>query len=213
MRFLAQHRTTVVAASAVALLSAATVAPVAVSAASVQPLGDDEVVTAASWEEGQDLTASAYEAIEKREQAATAAARKEAREKRAAKQEARAAKQQEKKRAQAAEQASRSAARAAADPRSLASAMAAERYGWGADQFQCLSLLWEKESNWNHTAQNPSSGAYGIPQSLPGSKMASHGADWQTNPATQISWGLDYISERYGTPCGAWGHSQSVGWY
>jgi hypothetical protein len=70
-----------------------------------------------------------------------------------------------------------------------------------------------KESGWNHTAMNPSSGAYGIPQSLPGTKMATAGADWQTNPATQISWGLGYISGRYGSPCNAWAHSQAVNWY
>lgn len=86
-------------------------------------------------------------------------------------------------------------------------------YGWGDDQFSCLVSLWEKESNWNHTAANPSSGAYGIPQSLPGNKMASAGADWQTNPATQIKWGLEYIQGRYQTPCGAWNHSIAVGWY
>lgn len=86
-------------------------------------------------------------------------------------------------------------------------------YGWGADQFSCLDSLWQRESGWNAHAMNPSSGAYGIPQSLPGSKMASAGADWRTNPATQIRWGLGYIQGRYGTPCGAWGHSQSVGWY
>jgi hypothetical protein len=85
--------------------------------------------------------------------------------------------------------------------------------GWGEDQYSCLYKLWQKESNWNVYAQNRSSGAYGIPQSLPGSKMASVGADWQTNPATQITWGLGYISGRYGTPCGAWAHSQQVGWY
>ncbi|WP_460545996.1 aggregation-promoting factor C-terminal-like domain-containing protein [Glycomyces halotolerans] len=85
--------------------------------------------------------------------------------------------------------------------------------GWGLDQFSCLESLWDRESNWNETAQNPSSGAYGIPQSLPGDKMASHGDDWRTNPATQIAWGLDYISGRYGTPCGAWSHSESNGWY
>ena len=86
--------------------------------------------------------------------------------------------------------------------------------GWGAEEFNgCLEPLWEKESNWNHTAQNASSGAYGIPQSLPGSKMASHGDDWQTNPATQIAWGIDYIKGRYGTPCGAWSHSQANNWY
>lgn len=85
--------------------------------------------------------------------------------------------------------------------------------GWGEDQYSCLVALWNKESGWRVNAQNPSSGAYGIPQSLPGSKMATAGADWATNPATQITWGLGYISGRYGTPCGAWGHSQSVGWY
>jgi hypothetical protein len=85
--------------------------------------------------------------------------------------------------------------------------------GWGGDQFNCLVKLWQKESNWRVNAANSSSGAYGIPQSLPGSKMASAGADWQTNPATQIEWGLGYISGRYGTPCGAWGHSVDVGWY
>ena len=85
--------------------------------------------------------------------------------------------------------------------------------GWGDDQYSCLYNLWQRESNWNVYAQNRSSGAYGIPQALPGSKMATAGADWQTNPVTQISWGLGYIAGRYGTPCGAWGHSQSVGWY
>ncbi|GAA5089948.1 hypothetical protein GCM10025760_14750 [Microbacterium yannicii] len=86
-------------------------------------------------------------------------------------------------------------------------------YGWGDDQFACLVPLWQKESGWNYQASNRSSGAYGIPQALPGSKMSSAGADWQTNPATQIAWGLGYIAGRYGTPCGAWGHSQSTGWY
>lgn len=86
-------------------------------------------------------------------------------------------------------------------------------YGWGDDQFSCLVSLWNKESGWNYQAYNRSSGAFGIPQALPGSKMASAGADWQTNAATQVAWGLGYISGRYGSPCGAWGHSQSVGWY
>lgn len=99
------------------------------------------------------------------------------------------------------------------DPRGLALEMVLAQ-GWSAGEFHdCLEPLWERESNWNHTAQNPSSGAYGIPQSLPGDKMATHGSDWQTNPATQIAWGIDYIKGRYGTPCGAWAHSQSVGWY
>ncbi|PJJ71791.1 transglycosylase-like protein with SLT domain [Diaminobutyricimonas aerilata] len=85
--------------------------------------------------------------------------------------------------------------------------------GWGEDEYSCLVALWKKESGWNVYAQNRSSGAYGIPQALPGSKMASAGADWQTNPATQITWGLGYIQGRYGTPCGAWSHSQARGWY
>lgn len=96
--------------------------------------------------------------------------------------------------------------------RATAREMAASRYGWGDDQFQCLSSLWNKESSWNYQAHNPS-GATGIPQALPGSKMASAGGDWATNAATQIAWGLGYISSVYGTPCSAWGHSQSMNWY
>ncbi|MFS1300515.1 lytic transglycosylase domain-containing protein [Streptosporangium longisporum] len=87
-----------------------------------------------------------------------------------------------------------------------------ESRGWG-DQWGCLEKLWMKESGWNERAMNTSSGAYGIPQSLPGHKMASAGSDWQTNAATQIEWGLTYIKGRYGTPCGAWAHSQAKGWY
>ncbi|GIE27743.1 hypothetical protein Ait01nite_007880 [Actinoplanes italicus] len=85
--------------------------------------------------------------------------------------------------------------------------------GFGLDQFPCLDKLWKKESGWNYKALNNSSGAYGIPQALPGDKMASAGSDWKTNPATQIEWGLGYIKGRYGTPCKAWSHSQNVGWY
>ena len=98
------------------------------------------------------------------------------------------------------------------DPRTIAQALLGE-FGFSSDQFSCLDSLWTKESGWNPYADNPSSSAYGIPQALPGSKMASAGADWATNPATQIRWGLGYIRDRYGSPCGAWGHSQSVGWY
>ena len=85
--------------------------------------------------------------------------------------------------------------------------------GFGLDQFPCLDKLWKKESGWNYRAENRSSGAYGIPQALPGKKMASAGADWQTNPATQIKWGLGYIEGRYDTPCKAWTHSENVGSY
>ncbi|MBN9633276.1 MAG: lytic transglycosylase domain-containing protein, partial [Actinobacteria bacterium] len=84
-----------------------------------------------------------------------------------------------------------------------------QQRGWGDDQYSCLVALWNKESGWRVNASNPS-GAYGIPQALPGSKM---GPGWQTDASVQISWGLGYIAGRYTNPCGAWGHSQSSGWY
>ena len=84
---------------------------------------------------------------------------------------------------------------------------------FGTDQYSCLVKLWERESNWRVSARNSSSGAYGIPQSLPGTKMATEGADWMTNPETQIRWGVKYIKGRYGSPCGALAHSDKKGWY
>jgi hypothetical protein len=90
---------------------------------------------------------------------------------------------------------------------------AVSKRGWGMEQYSCLVKLWNRESNWNPFAQNRSSGAYGIPQSLPGIKMASAGDDWMTNPETQINWGLGYISGRYKTPCGALAHSDIKNWY
>jgi hypothetical protein len=96
--------------------------------------------------------------------------------------------------------------------RATARAMAASSYGWGDGEFSCLDSLWQKESGWNYQAYNPS-GATGIPQALPGSKMATAGSDWQTSATTQIAWGLGYIQAVYGSPCAAWGHSQSVNWY
>jgi hypothetical protein len=98
------------------------------------------------------------------------------------------------------------------DPRDVARAMLGT-FGFGDDQFSCLDSIYSQESGWNVHADNPSSSAYGIPQALPGSKMASAGADWADNPATQIRWGLGYIKSRYGTPCNAWGFKQSHGWY
>lgn len=97
--------------------------------------------------------------------------------------------------------------------RAVARSMAASRYGWGDGQFSCLQSLWQKESGWNYKAYNKGGGATGIPQALPGSKMAAAGADWQTNAATQIAWGLSYIKGSYGSPCAAWAHSQAVNWY
>jgi len=86
-------------------------------------------------------------------------------------------------------------------------------FGFNAkQQFPCLNDIWMRESGWRVNAYN-ASGAYGIPQALPGSKMATAGADWQTNPATQITWGLGYIKGRYGSPCGAWSFWQANGWY
>ena len=85
-------------------------------------------------------------------------------------------------------------------------------FGFSTSQFGCLNDLWMRESGWRWNAAN-ASGAYGIPQALPGSKMASAGSDWLTNPATQIRWGLGYIKSMYGTPCGAWAHETADGWY
>ncbi len=85
--------------------------------------------------------------------------------------------------------------------------------GFDSDQYSCLVTLWNRESNWRVNAYNKGSGAYGIPQSLPGNKMASEGEDWLTNPETQIRWGLKYIKGRYGSPCGALAHSNKFGWY
>ena len=106
---------------------------------------------------------------------------------------------------------SRRAALLASDPRDIARAMLADR--GEAGQFGCLDSLWTRESGWRVHDTNPSSGAYGIPQSLPAGKMASAGADWRDNPATQIRWGLGYIDGRYGSPCTAWAHSQAFNWY
>jgi hypothetical protein len=127
-----------------------------------------------------------------------------------------AAAQQQASAASAAASASTAAAARAAtpagSPQQIAQGMLGS-YGWSSSQFSCLQPLWNAESGWNVSAANTSSGAYGIPQALPGSKMASAGADWQTNAATQIRWGLGYIRSVYGSPCGAWSHEQAYGWY
>ncbi len=96
-------------------------------------------------------------------------------------------------------------------PRQIAGQMLAQD-GWSG-QFSCLDELWGQESSWQVYAENPSSGAYGIPQALPGSKMASAGPDWQSDAATQVSWGLGYIRATYGSPCAAWDHEEAAGWY
>ena len=128
----------------------------------------------------------------------------------------RAAQAQREAEAAAAAAAQAAAAAAAANTPEGAKATARQllgEYGWGDGQFSCLESLWTKESGWNYQAYNSGSGATGIPQALPGSKMASAGTDWQSNATTQIRWGLGYIQSVYGTPCSAWGHSQATNWY
>jgi hypothetical protein len=97
-------------------------------------------------------------------------------------------------------------------PQQIAESMLAS-YGWSQSQFSCLDPLWNEESGWNVYAANPSSGAYGIPQALPGSRMATAGPDWESDATTQIRWGLNYIQSTYGSPCSAWAHEQADGWY
>lgn len=99
-----------------------------------------------------------------------------------------------------------------ASPRDIALSLLPS-YGWDSSQFSCLDALWVRESDWDPAATNSSSGAYGIPQALPASKMAAFGSDWSTNPTTQITWGLWYIRQSYYSPCGAWAFWQSHNWY
>jgi hypothetical protein len=101
---------------------------------------------------------------------------------------------------------------ASGSPQQIAEAMLGS-FGWSSGQFSCLDPLWEHESGWSVSAYNASSGAAGIPQALPGSRMASAGPDWQTDAATQIRWGLEYIKSTYGSPCAAWDHEEATGWY
>ncbi len=105
-----------------------------------------------------------------------------------------------------------SAPTAAGTPQSIARVMLGS-FGWSASQVSCLEPLWAGESGWSVTASNPSTGAYGIPQAMPASKMASAGPNWQTSAATQIRWGLGYIKSTYGSPCAAWSHEEADGWY
>ena len=105
------------------------------------------------------------------------------------------------------------AARKPLGAKRFAKEMMATEYGWGEGQYKCLNRLWTKESNWNYQARNPRSGAHGIAQALPASKMEKVGTDWRTNPSTQIQWGLLYVSERYNTPCAAWNKFRRSNFY
>ena len=230
--FMSTKRARVITAAAAGTLTLATVASVAgltlsASAAAAGTTdayltsvdGNAAAIKAAHYDNGstsaQQLVASsktqAMQAEHQQEIAAEkAAAAKAAKAKAAAKAEA--AKAAKARAAANAAVKKKAAATPSGSPRQIAQQMLGQ-YGWSSSQFSCLSPLWAHESGWSVSAQNSSSGAYGIPQALPGSQMATAGGDWQTNAATQIKWGLTYIQSRYGSPCGAWAHEQSAGWY
>ncbi|MEV7446438.1 transglycosylase SLT domain-containing protein [Streptomyces sp. NPDC091204] len=183
------------------------------------PVGDQAEVQSASLTQQADTIAHAADADAKRsaEEGARLQAAEDAKAKKAEAQKA-ADEKAKKERDAKAEVASRSAARDAGDfaPQSsytVAQVKAIAQQMVPAGQFQCFSNIINQESTWNYKAVNSSSGAYGLVQALPGSKMASAGADWRTNPATQIKWGLNYMNGRYGSPCGAWSFHQANGWY
>ncbi|MFF1920696.1 lytic transglycosylase domain-containing protein [Streptomyces sp. NPDC058221] len=182
------------------------------------PAGQQAQVQTASLTQQADAQASAADATAKKsaEESARIQAAKDAKSKKQAAEDKLAKERQEKK--DAAERASRSEVRSASafatqGSYSVAEVQAMARQMIPGDQFQCFSNIVNHESSWNYRASNASSGAYGLVQALPGSKMASAGADWQTNPATQIKWGLNYMDSRYGSPCGAWSFWQANNWY
>lgn len=189
------------------------------------PAGQQAAVQTASLTQQADAQASAADAAAKKsaEESARIQAAKDAKSKKQAAEdrveaERKAAEQAEKAKKEAAERASRSSVRDASSfsaqgSYSVADVKAMARQMVPADQFQCFSNIVNHESTWNYRATNPSSGAYGLMQALPGHKMSSAGADWQTNPATQIKWGLSYMENRYGGPCGAWSFWQANNWY
>ncbi|MBB5124409.1 pyruvate/2-oxoglutarate dehydrogenase complex dihydrolipoamide acyltransferase (E2) component [Streptomyces albaduncus] len=182
------------------------------------PAGQQAQVQTASLTQQAETMAIAADATAKKD--AEEAARKAAAETAIAKKQeaAEKAEQEAKERAAAKAAASRDAARDASEiavqsSYSVADVQAIARQLVPADQFQCFSNIVDHESSWNYRADNPTSDAYGLVQALPGSKMASAGADWMTNPATQIKWGLGYMNDRYGSPCGAWNFWQANNWY
>ncbi|WP_274032455.1 lytic transglycosylase domain-containing protein [Streptomyces sp. MMBL 11-1] len=163
--------------------------------------------------------AAAQAAAHRKAEAAAAAKRKAEAEARrqaeaavAARRAARAERQTQAAREHTQQRAARSATRTMETP-SVSGARSYARARLSSTQYSCLDSLIHRESGWNHRATNPSSGAYGLMQALPASKMSSAGADWRTNPVTQIRWGLSYISNRYGSPCGAWNFWQKNRWY
>ncbi|WP_329122187.1 transglycosylase SLT domain-containing protein [Streptomyces sp. NBC_01465] len=174
------------------------------------PTGQQAQVQTASLSQQADVQAAQADASAKKD--AEAAARIQAAKDAKSKKDAAEAKL--KKEREAKEAASRSEARSKISytqqsSYSVSQIKAMAQSMMASDQFQCFSNIVEHESGWNYRATNPSSGAYGLVQAYPGSKMASAGADWQTNPATQIKWGLNYMENRYGSPCGAWSYWQT----
>ncbi|MFF8830343.1 transglycosylase SLT domain-containing protein [Streptomyces sp. NPDC015131] len=188
------------------------------------PAGEQAQVQVSSLTQQAEAQAAAADSAAQKsaEEAARIQAAKDAEAKKAAADEeaekAKKAEEEREKQREAEERASRDEVRSASSfaPQSsysVSEVQAMARQMVPGDQFQCFSNIVDHESTWNYRAQNPSSGAYGLVQALPGSKMASAGADWQTNPATQIKWGLNYMNERYGSPCGAWDFWQANNWY
>lgn len=181
------------------------------------PVGSQAQVQTASLTQQADVQAIAADATAKKD--AEESARKQAAKDAVAKQKAAEKAEEEAKARKAAEEAaSRSATRDASSFPQQASYTIAEvqemaRQIVPADQFQCFSNIVDHESSWNYQADNPTSDAYGLVQALPGSKMSSAGADWATNPATQIKWGLSYMNDRYDSPCGAWEFWQANNYY
>ena len=193
--------------------------PASADAAYTATIGQQATVQSASDGVGQAVMFARMRSIQgerqqqlaaERASAAKAAARKAAAAKAAALKSAEQAAAARKAAAKPAQQAA--VTTPSGSPEQIAQQMLSQ-FGWSSSQFSCLQPLWEHESGWSMTAQNPTSGAYGIPQSLPAAQMSSAGADWQTNAATQIRWGLTYIQGRYGSPCGAWAHEESDNWY
>ncbi|MEU9151061.1 transglycosylase SLT domain-containing protein [Streptomyces sp. NPDC048417] len=177
------------------------------------PAGQQATVQTASLTQQADAVAIQADATAKKdaEQAARVAAAKTATAKKA---EAEQAAKEAKERAEAKEAASRSTASfPVRSSYSVAQIQAMAQQMVASGQYQCFSNIVSHESGWNYQAVNASSGAYGLFQALPGSKMSSVGADWQTNPATQIKWGLNYMNSRYGSPCEAWSFWQANSWY
>ncbi|MEV6173297.1 transglycosylase SLT domain-containing protein [Streptomyces sp. NPDC051954] len=181
------------------------------------PAGQQAQVQTTSLTQQAETQAIAADTTAKKD--AEEAARKAAAESAVAKKEAaEKAAQEAKEREEAEAAASRSATRDASDftPQSsysIAEIQSMAQSMVASDQYQCFSNIVDHESSWNYQAVNASSGAYGLFQALPGSKMSSAGSDWQTNPATQIKWGLSYMNDRYGSPCDAWSFWQANNWY